>query len=46
MLWSQLRLIRPQTGEVLLLLETGQGGLGGVEGVVKRMVAEIKTLYK
>jgi len=37
--WSQFRLVRPQTGEVLLLLETGQGGLGGVDAVVKRMVA-------
>ena len=44
--WSQFRLIRPQTGEVLLLLETGQGGLGGVEAVVKRMVEQIKGLYE
>ena len=45
-LWSQFRLVRPQTGEVLFLLETGQGGFGGVEAVVKRMVAEIKLLYQ
>ena len=42
--WSQLRLMRPQTGEVLMLLETGQGGLGSVEAVVQRMVKEICDL--
>jgi|RhiMethySRZTD1v2_1073278.scaffolds.fasta_scaffold2045950_1 hypothetical protein len=44
--WSQFRLVRPQTGEVLLLLETGPGGWEGIGDVVKRMVAEIKLLYK
>ena len=44
--WSQFRLVRSQTGEVLLLLETGQGGQGGVKAVVKRMVAKIKPLYQ
>lgn len=44
--WAQLRLIRPTTGEVLLLLETGQGGIVGIEAVVTKMVAQIQALYE
>lgn len=44
--WAQLRLIRPATGEVLLLLETGQGGIVGIDAVVTKMVAQIQALYE
>ena len=43
--WSQFKLIRPQTGQAIYLLQTGQSGLQSVETVVRKMVAEIKQLY-
>ena len=44
--WSQFKLIRPQTGQTLYLLQTGQGGLESVESVVRKMVTEIKQLFQ
>jgi hypothetical protein len=43
--WAQFRLVRVETGEVLLRLDLGQSGLAGVESVVRRMVREIHALY-
>ena len=43
--WAQLKLVRQQTGQVLLIMHTEYRGLQTVEDMVQTIVAEIKHLY-